>query len=302
MRVATWVYHAITFLPFLGLIYFNSEIAAFVHSRFESSNTFIGDVVDLSGIVAGLLWLLINERLDLSEQAYVFIHSRQDPLEYAEGAEGYSEASWERFSGAPATQFSMLQLPGETNKSEEFSTPGYGVLLALLDIFFVCVPKSDKYSLNIDYANENNLVLMTLSEGDVFVYINFSELEESESLFRNLSPLSTEEERSRYLKISLAATTSRVWPEDVLITGISDQSFSGIRGISYDARVTKPEDQALFYHKRSLHLEINKRHYEIELYVDDDACSEGLLAFSNAILRAVVVRQGVFLGQYAAFR
>lgn len=103
--------------------------------------------------------------------------------------------------------------------------------------------------------------------------------------------------------MSLAAAadpTTRIGPDNVLITEISDQSISGIRLISYDASVTKPDDQTLLYQKRCLYLEISKKHYEIDLFVDDD-CSEDLLAFSNAILRSVALRQGVFLGQYAAF-
>ena len=304
MIVGIWIYHALTFLPIFGPIFFNNEIAEFVHSQFELGATPLVDVANYSGFLAALLWFLINERLDLSEKAYVFIHSRQDPLEYAEGAEGYLEAGWERFAGAPAPQFAMLELPGETNKSEEFSNPRCGVLLALLDTFFVCVPEGQTYSLEIDYASENNSVSMTLSEGDCGVYFSFSEVEESESLFLNLLKLSTEQERSRYLKMSLAAAadpTTRIGPDNVLITEMSDQSISGIRGMSYGARLTKPDDQTLIYQTRCLHLEISKQHYEIDLFFDDD-CSEDLLAFSNAILRSVAVRQGVFLGQYAAFR
>lgn len=304
MSVANLAYHALTFLPVFGLIFFNSEIAAFVHSQLEPGDTFIRHVADYSGFVAAFFWFLVNERLDLSEKAYVLIHSRQNPLEYVVGAEGYSEASWERFSGAPATRFALLELPGEANESEEFCSPNCGVLLAFLDTFFVCIPESQNYSLETDYASENNSVSMTLSEGDCGVYLAFSEVEESESFFPNLSKLSTEEERSSYLKMSLAAAAdpaTRVGPDNVLIKEISDQSISGIRGISYDARVTKPDDQTLFYKTRCLHLEISKKYYEIDLFVDDD-CSEDLLAFSNVILRSVAVRQGVFLGQYAAFR
>ena len=146
---------------------------------------------------------------------------------------------------------------------------------------------------------------MTLSEGDCGVYFSFSELEESDLLFSSLSKLSTIEERSRYLKMILSSAaypTTRIGPDNVLITEISDQSISGVRGISYDARVTKPEDQTLFYQKRCLYLEISKKHYEVELFVDNDTCSEDLLAFSKATLSSAAVRQGVFLGQYAAFR
>lgn len=300
MIVGIWIYHALTFLPIFGLIFFNSEIAEFIHSQFDLGATLFGDFANYSGFVAALLWFLINDKLDLSEKAYVFIHSRQDPLEYAEGSEAYSEASWVRFIGASATQFAMLDLPGESNKSEEFASPSCGVLIALLDTFFVCIPESESYSLKIDYANDNNSVFMTVSEGDVSVYFCFSELEESESLFSDLGQLSTEEERSKYLEMSLAAASRRIKPDDVLISGTYDQSISGIRGIYYDARVINPEDQTLVYHKYSTHLEIKQRYYEIDLHVDDDACSEGLLAFSTAILRAVVVRQGVFLGQYTA--
>lgn len=305
MSIATWIYHGVNFLPFFGLVFFNSEIAAYVHTRFEAGDTFTGNVIDYSGFVAAFLWLLVSEKLDLSEKAYMFFDSRQDPLGYVAGAEGYSEASWERFSGAPATQFAILKLPGETNKSEEFSSPRCGVLLAFLDTFFVCVPHGLTYSLEIDYSSENNSVSMTLSEGDCGVYFSFSELEESDLLFSSLSKLSTIEERSRYLKMILSSAaypTTRIGPDNVLITEISDQSISGVRGISYDARVTKPEDQTLFYQKRCLYLEISKKHYEVELFVDNDTCSEDLLAFSKATLSSAAVRQGVFLGQYAAFR
>lgn len=304
MMVGIWIYHALTFLPIFGLIFFNSEIAEFVHSQFELGATLLGDVANYSGFLAALLWFLINDRLDLSEKAYVFILSRQDPLEYAEGAEGYLGAGWERFAGAPATQFAMLELPGETNKSEEFSNPRCGALLAVLDTFFICVPENQKFSLEIDYAIENTSVYVTLSEGERGVKLSFSELEEPESLFPSLSKPSTEEELSRYLKMSLAAAadpSAGVGPDDVFINEITDQSISGIRGISYDARIIKPDDQTVFYQMRCLQLAADGNHYEIKFF-DDAACSEDLLVFSSALLRAVAVRQGVFLGQYAAFR
>lgn len=73
MIVGIWIYHALTFLPIFGLIFFNNEIAEVVHSQFELGATLLGDVANYSGFVAALLlWFLINDRLDFRSPHHSF--------------------------------------------------------------------------------------------------------------------------------------------------------------------------------------------------------------------------------------